>query len=101
MESVEARIERLKAALKRQKQETESKVKRLVTALKILETVGGGHHLLLTQKTGSTYCGFEDWRTVVRIETTKEYACYRIAYMLMVTVGLDPDGEDGVKLAPD
>lgn len=90
MESVEAKIERLKAALK------------------AIENVGGAGQLVLKTtrnlqniKRAKWEPQTEWWKVGSVIFTAyvgKAYANHRIARALMLAAGLDPDGNDGVKL---
>jgi len=85
----------------------DAKLDRLKAAIKSLENLGGVGRFALQRKVirerkiGLYTERWESWGTVCTAYIGRAYANHRVARALMVAAGLDPDGKDGVRIQTD
>ncbi|RKY15022.1 MAG: hypothetical protein DRP82_02735 [Planctomycetota bacterium] len=76
----------------------EQALHRLILALKVLETAGTDCRKGLAIRRTSS---IDEWgRITFKVKTSKELASHRVGIALMIAVGLDITGKDGIYVEP-
>ena len=71
-----------------------AKVEQLKAALDMLDSISGAAEMVLMRRRS------KEWQDIKTVRVSKACAKRYIARALMLAAGLDPDGNDGVRLEP-